>query len=157
MHYFFLTITPNTYYLHPGAARLDGLALMSSHGGSQAGSCVLRQTRTWDLGPGILCCSLAPRPDRCLFQLKKTHKLYGTKNSCVHVQLGQIMDKSIQKDQKPNCHFWRARSKNGVLRMPLAHTTTKRVGKPSKAWSLDTPLPSLLVRKQFAPTPRGVS
>ena len=102
MHHFFVTIIPDTYYLHPGAARLDGLALASSQGGSQAGGCVLRQTGTWDLGSFVAV--LHPGQTDASSS-KKKYKLYGTKNSCLHVQLGQIMDKSMKKDQKPSCHF----------------------------------------------------
>ena len=32
-----------------------------------------------------------------------------------HVQLGQILDQKTQKDKNPNCHLWRAGSKNWVL------------------------------------------
>ena len=144
VHHFFLTFIPYTYYLHPGAARLDGLALASSQGGSQAGGCVLRQTGTWDLGSFVAVLHPGQTDASPSKKKKKKHKLYGSKNSCLHVQLGQIMDKSIKKDQKPNCHFWRARSKNRVLHMPLAHTTTKRLGKPYKAGSWDTPYPHSL-------------
>ena len=49
------------------------------------------------------------------------------KSNCMHVQLGQIRDKKIQKDQKPNYHFWKAQSKSRVLRMPPAPNTTKGV------------------------------
>ena len=50
----------------------------------------MRQAGTWNLGP--FAAMLAPG--------QNTKKLQGTKNNCVHVQLGQIMDKKIQKDQK---------------------------------------------------------
>ena len=49
------------------------------------------------------------------------------------MQLGQIMDNKIQKDQTPNCHFWRAGSKNrvsgakvGYCACPLHSTLPKR-------------------------------
>ena len=95
----------------------------------------------WDrLGPGtwdplLQCLHL----DKRLLEQQNTKKLYGTKNSCVHVHLGQIMDNKIQKDQKPNCHFWRVPSKNRVLCMHPAHNTTKRVGKPPKLLLLPNP------------------
>jgi hypothetical protein len=50
--------------------------------------------------------------------------------SRAHVQLGQILDNKIQRDQIPNCHFWRARSKNRVLWMIPALNTTSEVGQP---------------------------
>ena len=60
---------------------------------------------------GTLCCSACTWT---ILEQQNTKKLWGTKNRCVHAQLGQIMDNKIQKDQKPNCHFWRARGKNRV-------------------------------------------
>ena len=85
----------------------------------------------WDLGPFAVmlqCLHL----DKPLLQQQNTKKLYGTKNNCLHVQLGQIMDKKIQKTKKLNCHFWRARSKSRVLRMPPALNTTRGVGRRPK-------------------------
>ena len=38
-----------------------------------------------------------------------------TTDNHVLLQLGQIMDNKIQKDQKSKCHFWRAVSKSRVL------------------------------------------
>ena len=32
-------------------------------------------------------------------------KLHGTKNNCMHGQLGQILDKRYKETKKPNCHF----------------------------------------------------
>ena len=34
----------------------------------------------------------------------------------MHAQLRQIVYNKIQKDQKPNCHLWRARGKSRVLK-----------------------------------------
>ena len=53
----------------------------------------IRQAGTWD--PLLQCLHL----DKPLLQQQNTKKLQGTKNNCLCVQLGQIMDK-IQKDQK---------------------------------------------------------
>lgn len=53
---------------------------------------------------------------------QNTRKLLGTKNNGKHGQLGQIMNRKVQKGQKP----W-------VLCMILVHNTTKEVGRPSKA------------------------
>ena len=57
----------------------------------------------------------------------------------MHAQLGQIMDKKIQKDQKsPTANSEEPGEKQGpgsksrVLHMHPAHTTTKGVGKPPK-------------------------
>ena len=53
--------------------------------------------------------------------------------------VGANSGQKIQRDQKPNCHFWEAWSKNRVwevktayLGMPTAHHTTKGVGKSPK-------------------------
>lgn len=52
---------------------------------------------TWDLGPGTLCFSASTWTD--ISSNNKTEKLQGSKNSCRHGQLGQVMYK-IQKNQK---------------------------------------------------------
>ena len=66
-----------------------------------------QRLRTWD--PLLQCLP----PGKPLLQQQNTKKLYGTKNNCVHAQLGQILDKKIQKTKKLNCHFWRAASNAG--------------------------------------------
>lgn len=35
------------------------------------------------------------RLDKRLFELQITKKVYGTKNNCMHAQLGRIIDKNI--------------------------------------------------------------
>ena len=80
----------------------------------------------------------------------------------MHVQLGQIMDNKVQKDQKSQLPLLRiraqkqgVRSKSRVLRMPAALNTTKGVGRPPKLplrpdpWT--HPLPSPHIRNQFTP------
>ena len=57
---------------------------------------ILRQAGTWN---ALLQCV---HLDKHLFQQQNTKKLYGTKNNCMRVQLGQIMDKRYKKTQKPN-------------------------------------------------------
>ena len=56
---------------------------------------------------------LVPKTLRCSASgsNKIPRNFKGLKNHCVHGQLGGIMDKKIQKDQKPNCHFWKATQK----------------------------------------------
>ena len=71
-------------------------------------------------------------PDMPLLELQNANRLHGTKNNCMHAQLGQILDQRIQKDKKPNYHFRRVgsnktlgvRSKSRVLHMPPALSTT---------------------------------
>ena len=85
------------------------------HGGEKA--------EAWDLGLETLGCSACTWTHHT--SSNKTQRNYKRlKNSLMHAQLGQIMNKK-QKDQKPNCHLQKARSKNKVLLTPLAHNTTK--------------------------------
>ena len=58
----------------------------------------------WDPGPfaAVLQCLHLDTP---LLEQQNTKKPYGTKNNCMNAQLGQIMDRKIQKTEKPNCHF----------------------------------------------------
>ena len=73
--------------------------------------------------------------------------------SSIHIQLGQIMDNNIQRDQKSNCHFWRPGAKQGYFAC-LLHTT------PTKGWAnhlsspsgltLDTALHSPHIRNQLS-------
>ena len=70
------------------------------------------------------------------------------------MELPQIINK-IQKDQKPNCHFWRAGSKCRGLSMP-ALDTTKGVGKPPKpplSPPPEHPLPLPCGKNQLIPSP----
>ena len=86
----------------------------------------------WDLGPFAAGLHL----DTPLLKQQNSKKLYGTKNNCMYVQLGQLTDKKIQKTKKKKksyCHFWRVWSKIWVLRMPPAHSTTLAVGKTPKS------------------------
>ena len=63
---------------------------------------IVRQA--WDLGPFAGELEYL-HLDTSLLEQQNTKKLYGTKNNCMHVQLGQIMDKRYKKTQKSNCHF----------------------------------------------------
>ena len=53
----------------------------------------------WDLGPfaAVLQCLHLDKP---LLKQQNTKKLYGAKNNYVPVQLGQILDKKIHRDQE---------------------------------------------------------
>ena len=54
-----------------------------------------------DLGPGVLHCSAAmSNLDIPLLKQQNTKKLHGTKNNCMHAQLGQILDPRDTK--RPN-------------------------------------------------------
>ena len=56
---------------------------------------------TWD--PLLQCLHLDPP----LLEQQNTKKLHGTKNNCAWAVRANFRQK-IQRDQKPNCHFWRA-------------------------------------------------
>ena len=82
----------------------------------------------WD--PRLQCLHL----DTPLLQQQHTKQLYGAKNSCVHAQLGQILDPKDTKRQKIQLPLLQSlelkqsvRSK--ILREPLAHHITQGVGK----------------------------
>ena len=66
----------------------------------------------------------------------------------MHVQLGQIIDKKRQKDQKTQLPFLKrreqkqgVRNKNRVLRTPPALNTTRGLGKTPKAPLQPDPYP----------------
>ena len=81
------------------------------------------------LEPGTLCCSaIMLAPGQMSLQGKCTKKLQGSKNNCVHTQWGQILDSKLQKDQKPNCHFWRV----GCCACTLHTTSPEQLGKAPK-------------------------
>lgn len=95
----------------------------------------------------------------------KHRKAVRTKNNYMHVQLGQIIDRKIQKTKKLNCHFSRAGRenqgvgcKNRVLSMCPALSTTRGMGKPLKAPSDPTPghTPTLIPYKEQTHSPLGV-
>ena len=64
---------------------------------------------TWD---PLLQCLLLSKP---LLQQQNTKKPHGTKNNCMPVQLGQILDKRHKKTKTPYFHFWRTKSKTWML------------------------------------------
>ena len=85
----------------------------------------------WDLGPfaaGLLCLHL----DTPLLEQQDTKKLYGTKNNCGQVQLGQILHpKDTKRPKIPTASFEEPEeqehvvgSKSRALCMPPAHSTT---------------------------------
>lgn len=98
----------------------------------------MRQVVTWD--PSLQCLHM----DKCLLEQENTKKLLGTKNSYVHTQLGQIIGK-IRKDQKSNCHFWRAGSKkkkkkNRVSGAKAGHCPCTLHMAPPRGWTNPKPL-----------------
>ena len=78
-----------------------------SHVSLEEEKLILRQAGTWD--PLLQCLHL----DKPLLQQQNTKKLQGTKNNFMHGQLGQIMNKKIQKDQNPTATSEVSRAKAG--------------------------------------------
>ena len=76
---------------------------------------ILQLRQAWDLG---LCCNsvkLAPgHTSPWATKYKETTWDLKKKKLCT-CAVGQILDQKIQKDKKPNCPFWRVRSKKWVL------------------------------------------
>ena len=94
----------------------------------------------WELEPLLQCCSAS-------YKIQRNYKIL---KITVHVQLGQILDNKIQKDQKaqlPLLKIWVQKqgvmSKSRVLPMSPALNTTKGVGKPAQATPLARPLGTL--------------
>ena len=112
----------------------------------------MRQAGTWDLGPFsvvLQCLHL----DITLFQQQSTKKLHGTKNNCVHVQLGQIQDQRNKQTNKKN-------------QFPLLKSLEQRLGVRSKSRVLHTPhhlrggqntAPTLIPHKDQAHPTQGVN
>ena len=83
----------------------------------------------WDLGlfAAVLQCLHLDTP---LLEQQNTKKLDGTKNNCMHMQLGQILDKRYKDQKNPTATFEEPRAKAGgreqkqVLCMPPTHNTS---------------------------------
>ena len=90
--------------------------------------------QAWDLGP-FAAVQQSLHLDTPLLELKNTKKLYGTKNNCVHFQLGQILDPKDTKDKKnptaiseePGAKTGCWEQKPGAAHAPL-HSTPQRGG-----------------------------
>ena len=53
----------------------------------------------------------------------------------MHAAVGANSGQKIQRDQKPNCHFWRARSKHRVLGTKAGYWTCPLHTTPPKGWA----------------------
>ena len=71
--------------------------------------------------------------DKCLLEQQNTKKAQGTKNNSLHEQLGQNMDKKIEKDKKPNCHRVSGAKAEYCACLAVHTHTTREVGKKPKA------------------------
>ena len=88
--------------------------------------------------------------DTPLLELQNTKKLYGTKNNCAHVQLGQILDQKIQKRQKePTAISEELGPKPKVWQKQSAPSPTLNTTK-GKADHLNYPTTTLTPRKEGA-------
>ena len=106
----------------------------------------------WD--PSLQCCSACSWTTDSSSNTN-TKKLYGTKKNCMHGQLGQIIDKRYKKTKKAPLPLLKSqeqkqgvRNKSRVLSIPLAHTSTRGVGK--------IPKPSLRPKPSTQPCPHPV-
>ena len=77
---------------------------------------------SWDrLGSGTLCCNA--RTWTPLLKQQNSKKLHGTKNNCVHAQLGQILDpKDTKRPKNNNNNQW-----------PLLRSLEQKLGVGSKS------------------------
>ena len=111
-------------------------ALFSSQVSLRLKKCSEAETG-WDLGPGTLCCSACTWTN--FSWSNNTQRNYkGLKITVCMSRWGKLWTVRYKKTKKPNCHFWRSWSKNGmgrksrVLHMAPALNTTIRVGKIPK-------------------------
>ena len=108
----------------------------------------LRWAGTW--APLLECLLLSKH----LLEQQHTKKLQGTKNNCMHVQLGQITNDKIQKGHKPTATSEVPGAKAGYCARSL-HTARPRrwadyLNHPSGP-THQPPLPSPHVRSRLAP------
>ena len=81
---------------------------------------------TWDLP----CSAVMLAPGHTSSWATKHKETIGSKNSCVHVQVGQILDKRYKETKKSNSHVWGVWSTEcWEQNQGTAHTTTWGVGK----------------------------
>ena len=66
----------------------------------------------WDLGPFAAVLHNL-HLDTLLLQQQNTKKLYGTKNNCMHAQLGQTLDKRYKETKNPATTFEEPGAKAG--------------------------------------------
>ena len=90
----------------------------------------MRQAGIWH--PLLQCLHL---DTSLLLEHRNTKKLHGTKNNCVHVELGQMQDERYKETKKiPTAAFEEPGAKAGYCAYPL-HTT------PPKGWGCKIPKP----------------
>ena len=109
--------------------RLTAWAVTLVFSCSWIGTYTIGSETGWDLGPFAAVLASG----HSLLEQQNTKKLYGTKNNCVHAQLGQILDKRYKKTKKAQLPLLKTQkqkhgvgSKSRVLCVPPARTTTKR-------------------------------
>ena len=117
--------------------------------------CIAVLSQRDELGPGALLPRL--HLDTLLLEQQNGTELNGAKNNCVHVQLGQILNKRLKETKKPSCHFWRIwsqkkKKKGKVLHMLLNSTSPTRREKHLRHVSELTPgsTPTLTQYKEQA-------
>lgn len=85
--------------------------------------------------------------DTLLLQKQNTNKWYGTKNNCVHEQLGQILDKNIKRLKFPTAILKSLEQTQGAMHAPCTqHHLSHTLANP-----LDTPTFTLIRNKLSSP------
>lgn len=98
-----------------------------------------------------------PEPGHMLLKQQDTRKLYGTKNCCTYLQLGQILGKRYRA-QKLSRRFWRARSENRLLEAKAGHQVYTLHAAPPAGCANRLSHPSCLAVDARPPSPhRGTS
>lgn len=98
-----------------------------------------------------------PEPGHMLLKQQDTRKLYGTKNCCTYLQLGQIVGKRYRA-QKLSRRFWRARSENRLLEAKAGHQVYTLHAAPPAGCANRLSHPSCLAMDARPPSPhRGTS
>ena len=115
----------------------------------------VRQAGTPD--PLLQCSHL----DKPFCKQQNTKKLYGTKITVCMCSWGKSWTKRYKKTKKPNCHFWRARSKKRCQEQkqgtghapctPHHQRGEQNTSATPLTRSLDTCLPSPHIRNQLSP------
>ena len=82
------------------------------------------------LGPGTLRCRTSTWTN--VISSYRYQETRGTKSNCLHVQLGQIVDKRYKKTKNPTATSKVSGAKAGSGSHPPAHNSTKGVGRPPR-------------------------
>lgn len=91
--------------------------------------------QTVRLGNAVLCCcATCLQPDPPPLKQQNTNKCMALKNNCKLHSWGKFWTQMIQR-QKPNCHFYRAWSKNRVWGAKGGYWACPLYTPPPKGWA----------------------